>query len=248
MTDWTRYNRAKPPYSIKLPTKTKEKFQRLVKKLDTTPEILFKSMLENYDKGPKMNTENLLSVRTDPSHRDKFFELCKRLDLSAGEFFETLLKNFENSYVPVSNRVTLAKGQTGNFERLRQQLGDYLAAGNSIESVLDLLEQFAAGETQRENQKIAEGKMSKNQKLTKADIQRALVLSRQILEDGGASLEDSREAAAVFLAAGGEAAELAQLAKGKPATPKSADEIKAEMLAKSTIEQDRHLAKARGWQ
>ena len=191
----------------------------------------------------------VVSFRVTQETKSELERVCKHLETDPANLLKGVLKEYVLSFSGLQKSIREQKTEAVSLEQLRERVSEYLSAGGDFYAARAMFEQFRRQLNERENQKKVEGNiMGKQKSSTKRDIARALELSRKILKDGGASLEDHREAATVFLAAGGTREELAQLAKGQPpATAKTADEIKAEMLAKSNVEQDLVLSKARGW-
>ena len=191
----------------------------------------------------------VVSFRVTQETKSELERVCKHLETDPANLLKGVLKEYVLSFSGLQKSIREQKTEAVSLEQLRERVSEYLSAGGDFYAARAMFEQFRRQLNERENQKKVEGNiMGKQKSSTKRDIARALELSRKILKDGGASLEDHREAATVFLAAGGTQEELSQLAKGQqPATAKTADEIKAEMLAKSNVEQDLVLSKARGW-
>lgn len=104
--------------------------------------------------------------------------------------------------------------------------------------------------------------MSKNKQGVEAQRNEVLEICRKAMQNPILDVREARQAAELFVMAGGDVAELAKLAKGENPQPgeavakaevktpdpgEKARKIKEEMLNQSELQQHAHLFKSRGW-
>ena len=210
----------------------------------------------------KYNQERpVVSFRVTQETKNELERVCKHLETDPANLLKGVLKEYVLNFSGLQKSIREQKAEAVSLEQLRERVSEYLAAGGDFYAARAMFEQFRRQlnqQEQKENGGMFMGKMRKQQVEEKRG--EVLDICRKALTSPDAGVEIARQAAELFIALGGNPAELGQIAKGDNPQPgqniakakaqnprKSAEELKEEALSQPEIQQHSHLFKARGW-